>query len=263
MLGLAALAQAAQAADACTADYEQAQERRLEGDLLAARERLLRCAAPGCAAFIRRDCAGWLGEVEAALPTVVVLARDADGRDLTAVRVSSDGALLAAELDARPLTLNPGKHRLTFEAAGLSAAPVDVFLAQGQKNRVVEVVLSASGAPAVTPSPAGFPTAAAVAGGLAAAGLLAFGSFAIVGQRAESADRRLPCAQTRTCSDAQLADARRDYLLADVALGVGVVTAAAAAYLWFRHANRAAPARSEISVSAAPGAVFAIFSMGY
>jgi hypothetical protein len=264
LLGLAARAQAADSPNACAAAYEKAQERRLDGDLLGARERLLECAAPGCAAFIQRDCARWLGEVETALPTVVVLARDVDGHDLTTVTVGSDGVPLAAELDARPITLNPGKHRLTFESAGLSSAPVDVLLVQGQKNRVVEVVLSAPAARAKT-SPAAFPRATSVAGALTLAGLLTFGSFAVAGERAESTDRQLPCAVTRTCSDAQLAGARRDYLLADVALTVGVVSAAATAYLWSRHSNRTASARREMSFAAghSPEAVFATFATSY
>jgi len=263
MLVLAAPARPADAADACAVAYEQAQEQRLEGELLGSRDRLLRCAAPACPAFIQRDCARWLGEVEAALPTIVILAHDAGGRDLTAVQVSSDGVLLTETLDGRPLTLNPGKHRLTFESVGLRPVPIELFLVQGQKNRVVEVVFSAAGTPVGTRSSGAFPRSVIAAGGLTLAGLLTFGSFAVAGQRAESADRQLPCAQTRTCSDAQLADARRYYLLADVGLVVGVVASAATAYLWFRSRGRVAAEHRQISLGAAPGAIFAAFSMAY
>jgi hypothetical protein len=53
--------------DACFDAYEQAQRLRNDEHLRAARDRLATCAHAACPAFVRSDCAAWLGEVEAEL----------------------------------------------------------------------------------------------------------------------------------------------------------------------------------------------------
>src|SRR5262245_56106628 len=64
----------------CAQAYETAQRLREGHRLREAREQLLVCARPECPALLRRDCAPWLGEVEAVLPSIVVVARTADGQ---------------------------------------------------------------------------------------------------------------------------------------------------------------------------------------
>jgi hypothetical protein len=51
--------------------------------LIEAREQLRACAAAQCPAVVQTDCAGWLAEVEKALRSVVVAAKDGAGVDRT------------------------------------------------------------------------------------------------------------------------------------------------------------------------------------
>src|SRR5271156_3625369 len=63
---------------ACIAASEDAQQLKLDGKLTLARARLLGCARAECPAIVRQDCAQWIAEVDAALPTVVLGARADD-----------------------------------------------------------------------------------------------------------------------------------------------------------------------------------------
>jgi hypothetical protein len=267
LLALTFLGRSGHAADACTAAYESAQERRLDADLLGARQQLLQCAAAPCAAFIQRDCAQWLAEVEAALPTIVVVAHDAAKHDLTEVRVGSDGQLLVTALDARPLSLNPGKHRLTFEAAGFAVQTVDIFLPQGQKNRVVEVtfvpVESQPQAAKSPPARTKVPVSVYLAGGLAVLGVSGFTAFALAGKSAEDTVRQAQCAKTHSCTDAQLADPRRKYLLADVSLLVGILSGAATAFFWFRQPDEPGGSTRQLTLSVDRGSLLAVYAIRY
>jgi hypothetical protein len=264
LLALMVLGRPGQAADACTTAYETAQEQRLDANFLGARQQLLRCAAAPCAAFIQRDCTRWMAEVEAALPTVVIAAHDGAKHDLTDVRVLSDGQLLATALDARPLSLNPGRHRLTFEAAGFTSQTVDVFLSEGQKNRLVDVAFATAEA---IPPPVNaaeptvrFPVSAYFAGGLAVLGLSGFTAFALAGKSAEDNIRQSPCASTRTCTDTQLADPRRKYLLADVSLLVGILSGGATAFLLLRAPDGSHGSARQLNFSAERGMWLATYA---
>src|SRR5579883_734779 len=84
---------------ACAASYEQAQRLRRDRKLVLSREALLVCLQDSCPALLRADCATWLKEVEASLPTVVFEAQGADGAFLADVTVSSGGVVLASRLD--------------------------------------------------------------------------------------------------------------------------------------------------------------------
>ena len=63
----------------CVEAYERAQYMRRESKLRGAREALLVCAQDSCPAATRGDCVPWLAEVERALPTIVIAARDERG----------------------------------------------------------------------------------------------------------------------------------------------------------------------------------------
>ena len=52
---------------ACVAAYEETQALRKQGKLRLASERVLACARNACPAFVKSDCAAWLGEIEASL----------------------------------------------------------------------------------------------------------------------------------------------------------------------------------------------------
>ena len=83
----------------CAEASEAAQSFRDDRKLQAAREKLLACARPECPKPIKRDCDELLSEVDAAMPTIVLAARDAEGRDLTDVKVLLDGTPLEHALE--------------------------------------------------------------------------------------------------------------------------------------------------------------------
>src|SRR5579863_10550700 len=89
LLGLAgAKAHAADEAGKCAAASNQAQDLRSANKLRAARAQLLTCVRDVCPGMVRNDCAQWIGEVDQAMPTIVVSATDGSGHDLADVKVT-------------------------------------------------------------------------------------------------------------------------------------------------------------------------------
>jgi hypothetical protein len=224
-------------ADWCSAAYEGAQELRLDGHLVEARQKLILCAQSSCPEFMQTDCARWDAEVDALVPSVVLTARDDKGAYLTQVSVSVDGKELLKQLDGRSSPINPGQHRFTFSAAGRPTVTLDRLIPEGDKGHRIEAMLgaplaAASDAPAA-PRASWRPVALYTLGAVGAVGLAGFGIFALSGTNAESDLRAQPCAQTRTCTTAQTDPVERKYLLADVSLAVGIVALGAATYVLF------------------------------
>ncbi|XXT24056.1 hypothetical protein WME94_21185 [Sorangium sp. So ce429] len=147
---------------ACAAAYERAQGLRRDGKLIAAREALIACSQPTCPAAAVADCGPWLAEVEKSLPSVVIAARDAGGRERLDVRVLVDGRLLAAALDGKALPVDPGPHTFRYEPAGGPAVEERVLIREGEKNRAITVILGAppAGGPS-SPRPLAAPAASA------------------------------------------------------------------------------------------------------
>jgi hypothetical protein len=233
LLALAALASPgrAQADDAskptkdqCFDAYERAQRLRKVYHLLEARAQLLTCGAATCPSFVAQDCSKWLTEVETSTPTVVVLARGPDGATIEDARVSLDGRPFAERLDGRARPVDPGPHDLRCEGA---AGSVDehVVVAEGTKNQPIVVHLRRVQEPPPAPATGErkkLPMATWVLGGVAVAGAVSFAAFAIAGRSIQS------CAPY--CSQSQVDDLRRDYVVADVSWITGLVAAGAALY---------------------------------
>ena len=209
--------------DACASASEKGQELRDQAKLRAARDLFVTCAAERCPAVVRKDCAEWLASVDDALPSVALRARDAAGRDLTEVRVTVDGEAVTERLDGRALVLDPGAHTFVFSAAGVPEVTQKLLLQEREKGRLVDVVLGGA-APA---KERGFsvPSASLVLGG---ASLASFGAMAAFGWSAKSAvdDMRATC--VGRCDQGRVDTARRDMIIANVALGAGVAALGAA-----------------------------------
>jgi hypothetical protein len=127
--------------DECINANESAQTLRMAGKLRDARDNLTLCVSESCPEVLRRDCAERLNEVQKALPTVVFEIRTAGGDDLSAVRVQMDGAPLAAKLDGTATVVDPGPHAFTFQAAGFAAVAQPILVREGDKARIVSVVM--------------------------------------------------------------------------------------------------------------------------
>ncbi|HEY6880638.1 MAG TPA: hypothetical protein VI299_21595, partial [Polyangiales bacterium] len=237
----------------CVSAHESAQRLRRDGHFIDARQQLLQCAQTDCPRIVRNDCAGWLGEVEAATPSLVFAVASHDGGDLVDVRVTANGSTLAEQLDGRAIEVDPGVYKLRFEAAGHAPREQTINVREAEKSRFVRVELAAlpttpTAAPRVpitAPStrPARvWPASSIALGGLAlAAGGTALG-FGIWGKHEHDAvDDR--CGRARACDEHDVAAGKRAYVIADVfasAAAAGMVGA-----LWILvHANRNETRRS-------------------
>jgi len=211
--------------DACVNASERGQELRDQGKLRAARALFVTCAAAECPAIVRKDCTGWLAAVDEKLPSVVIHARGADGRDLADVRVTMDGETLASLLDGRAIAVDPGTHTFQLVARDLPSIRRTLLLREGDKSRPIHVVFGNDQARAEKGRTFSVPVVSWVLGGLSLAG---FGALAGFGVSAQSAveDMRATCAPG--CSASRVDAARRDMILANVALGAGLATLGAA-----------------------------------
>ena len=119
----------------CIAANESAQGLRRAGNLREARARLAVCVAASCPAVVREDCAQRLDEVEKAAASIVFVAKDASGNDLSAVKVSVDGSPFADRLDGTALSVDLGEHTFRFELDGLPTIEKKLVIREGEKDR--------------------------------------------------------------------------------------------------------------------------------
>jgi hypothetical protein len=219
----------------CASAAETGQKRRDEGKLLDAKQALIRCAQASCPAVIQGDCAKWLPEVDARIPSLVLRAVSDSGEDLRAVRVARDGQPWLPSLDGASMPIDPGPLKLRFEADGFEPLDKEVVVAEGQRSRIIEVELRRTGgAPKETPAPP--PEEAASGGpgplpwiflGVGAAGLGTFGVFQIVAA-GEVSDIEDGCGASRTCTDDDLDPTRTKLVVSAIGLGVGIAGVSAA-----------------------------------
>jgi hypothetical protein len=276
-LVLASVTSVAQAAGnqkkACVDASTKGQTERDAGHLLEARTQFLQCASDECPAIVRKSCGEWLADVEERIPSVVVTVLDASGQDLTDAHLSIDGQ--PVELDGRPVQLDPGPHTLLVTHPS-GAEERKTLLAEKEKSRLIRVQLGeeeavASGAPEPDPSEQasppsdgapredgpGVPVGVWVLGGVGVAGLGAFTYFGITA-KGEYDDLENSCSPG--CTDAQTETGRRNALLADISLGVGVA-ALAGAVTWLIIAKKKKPDESSTSVNLAPSRAGAVLSV--
>jgi hypothetical protein len=126
----------------CIDAFGAAQGLRRAGKLQGSRAQLVSCARQQCPARIADKCVAWLGEVDEAMPTVVVAARDASGRDLFDVRVIVDGELLTERLDGRAHAVDPGPHRFRFEHEDMPPVERQLLVVERDKGRRLDVAFT-------------------------------------------------------------------------------------------------------------------------
>ncbi|HSY24889.1 MAG TPA: hypothetical protein VK841_22345, partial [Polyangiaceae bacterium] len=129
--------------DACIAAAEEALTLRKQQHLQEALVLIAACVDSACPTEVRAVCERRASELEAAMPTIVFVAHDGLGNDLTAVKVTVDGALLTARLDGRAWRVDPGPHVFRWEAAGFSPVEKTLLVGEGEKERREVVAFAA------------------------------------------------------------------------------------------------------------------------
>ena len=239
--------------ESCARAAEASQELRAADRLVESREQLRSCARDVCPGVVQADCRTWLAEVEGAVPSVVIFASDDQDRPLSAVTVSIDGRIVAKGLDGKPIAVDPGNHTFSFEAEGFHAATQDMVVRTAEKNRDLRVVLRPIGGaePGATDASAGIPTWSWVLFGVGVAAL-GTGTYLGLDARSDVSHLRETCAPF--CATDDVDRSRRQLLIADIALGVGMVSVGAATWLALS-GSKEEPA--PVTVSVGPGSVSA------
>ena len=222
----------------CVAAHSRGQSERNAGRLQSAKTDFVACAKPGCPAAIQTECVALLAELEAYIATVVFAAVDENGNDVTDVVVKVDDQQVLDKLTGLSTTLDPGSHAVTYVWPDGFEQKQTVVVAQGEKNRRVELRREKKvdapppppPPPKTVPSSKGAPVAAYVLGGVGVLALGSFVTFAVLGKSAQSEmdDCKPYCAQS------QADKMRMHYLVADISLGVSLVSLGASGYLFVR-----------------------------
>ena len=242
-VAISMLPRAASAADekiACANASDSGQKLRDEGKLVKARQEFLVCARDVCPATIKKDCADWLNQSEASLPSVVLGAKDAHGQDLASAKVTIDGQPSDEKLEGKAMFVDPGPHTFRFEIPGEKPIEQQIVVREGEKNRAISVSwekaqLSQNPGGATPPptEPESKPShvPAYVAGGIGIAAVGVGAIFAIIGT-GDYNDLKNGCGQTKTCTDDQVSPVKTKIVIADIAFGVGIVAIGTAVVLY-------------------------------
>jgi hypothetical protein len=249
--------------DMCVTASAEGEALEKDGKLVLAHDRFVNCTNDSCPADVVEECTRRAREVDFVTPSVVVLARDAEGQVLDDVRVSIDGAA-PVSVSGRVLALDPGEHEFVFHKSGEADVLDVVRLHEGEKNRLVAVTypMPPPPLPKVEPNrpPARrvsrpVPTGAWVAGGISAFGFAAFAILDSVGMSARSSDR---CATG--CSSSQRSSTDAEVDVADVFLGVGVAALGVAAWQFFARPSVPSSNAATVGVHPMPGGGIATFA---
>ncbi|MBK9001584.1 MAG: hypothetical protein IPM35_38175 [Myxococcales bacterium] len=238
----------------CIEDFERAQRTRKSGKLLQARGEFRACADPSCPSMLRKDCTDALAQLGTAIPSVRVKLEDEKGNELGGFSLEIDGARV--EVGAEPIELDPGRHLLVFSSDGKSVEKT-VTLRSGDVAVPVIAALSAPeqapDAPAA-PSRSGPPALAYVLGGVALVGAAGFVGFGLAGRSTERCKG--------SCSEDEIDTLHRQYLLADVSLGLALISGGVAGWLFFGDKGEPESARTRPWVGVAPSRSGAVVGGG-
>jgi hypothetical protein len=227
----------AQEKKACAAASEKAQSLRSEGKMISARELLLVCARDVCPTVVRKDCSRWVAEVDEALPSIVVAAKDESGHDVTDAKVFVDDQPFSDTLDGKSQPIDPGAHVVRLERQGKQVTE-KVLIREGEKNRIVLIHLGPQpkegGPPPPPPKDKPIPAETWILGGVGVVGLVGFVGFGL-SARGQASDLRSSCAPA--CAQSDVDSVKKKALFADVSLGIGLVALGAATYFYLTTSN--------------------------
>lgn len=271
------------ATEQCLHAYTNGQRARKSGELSKARELLALCGGASCPTALHGDCQRWLSEAELATPTSVFRVLSSTGKELQDVQLSIDGARPVV-LDGRAVPFDPGEHWLEFRAPGFQPLRRQHTFVEGEKLIIHSIELqplesnpngdsttrqgsahetalqvdsdpdpqSTTGLSSNLPIWVGVGTAAMGAGG-----------FTYFGMEAR-ADEKALSSCSPNCTNERVEGVEREYLFANISLGVGVVGLLGAA-AWFvftpsqASSNDATAAGWELRVNSNSATIFGRF----
>ena len=235
--------------DACIAAHESGQEKRLAGKLLDARKALSQCAAAQCPREIANQCTQWMMELRGEIPSVVLVVRDQQGRDRSDARVLLDGKDLGRGWVGAALEVDPGKHSLRVEYGQGASVDQDFVAVPGETRRKVTVKVPGPvpQPPKRVPIQAESPPYLGYA--LLGVGAVALGTSAVLWLSAKSDLDGFKEDCSPACNQSDVDAAERKALFSDIALAVGLVSAASGSYLVLSHGS-SAPGDQGFRVSA-------------
>ncbi len=189
------------------------------------------CATAECPQLVRDDCAALNAAVLAAIPTITPAAVDAAGGDLPEATVRVDHRPERWALVGRALSLDPGRHSLTFEAPGYRLQRISVALREGEKLRPIVVRLESienERAESSSVWQRAHPAAYVAAGtGVLAAGFWAYFGLNALSKRADCSDR---------LNEHLCAEETNEWLTySDISGAVSVAALGTSAYFFFVH----------------------------
>ncbi|HQY60771.1 MAG TPA: hypothetical protein PK141_05205 [Polyangiaceae bacterium] len=248
----------------CINAYQGAQVDMKQSALGAAREKLGVCLSDGCPRTLQADCAGWLKEVDARRPSIVLSFKGRDGTDQTRVPATIDGRPSGARTDGRAFDLDPGEHTFVFQPPGEPPVTVKQIVREGEKSQRVAAIstLARTSAPA-TPAPRDpgreaphtatsverpVPWTVYALGGLGLVGAGAFVGFGVSGASGKSGLE----ACKPSCLDSDVSSVRTRFIVADVSLAVGVLALAGALTLYLTRPEITRPGRAVVTRDTRP-----------
>lgn len=228
----------------CIDAHRNAQELKLSGKLLEARNEVAICSSAGCPGPLIIDCGGWISELEQNTPSLVFEVT-LDGKPVTDAKVFVDDQPVTDF--AQALKLNPGRHTVRAELPSFEPQLQDLVLAEGMRARVITIAFrSPEPAPVPSTAPAREPAGPAPLSqpapqrptpvlvypllGVGAAGLATFGVFSLIG-KAKQSDLEKTCEPE--CTDDDLSPMKTAYLVGDISAGVGAASLIVAGVLYF------------------------------
>jgi hypothetical protein len=165
--------------------------------------------------------------------------------------VRRDGTPLGRPSLGLALPVNPGTHVASIEIAGRGSREKRIEVARGARLSVVLELPEP--APSISPRPpprdtplatkgreakSGLPPGAIVLGIVSAASLISFTAFALAGVAKES------CAPT--CSNQDYDTYKRDFLFADISLGLALISAGAGLWIALSQPRPPAPRAADV-----------------
>ncbi len=253
--------------EVCASSYENAQKLRREGKLKDARKDLVTCGNQKFPAVLVPYCVQMLHDVDEAMPSILIVARDDKGASTDDVRVIVDGEVWAEKLDGRALPIDPGTHVIRLEHAGSAPWEDKVLVNEGEHSRRIEPVFGPrkSDASPLVPNapPAGSSPShgtsvslwpAGLAFGIGGAGVVVGAAMGVVALSTKSSlDKE--CKTKTSCPASAQGDIDKlntmgiGSTVGFVVGGAGVVTGIVLAVVLSRHTDTSASALARPSVS--------------